>query len=97
MKNNFTSYCTTQGLQMKHIVPYTSQQNDIAERKNYTLKYMTNCVIQSKGLSFNSWEKSIKCTNYIVNRTLTKALKNALEEAWIKINSDASHTMYFSV
>jgi hypothetical protein len=26
MKNKFTSYCTTRGIQLQHIVPYTPQQ-----------------------------------------------------------------------
>jgi transposase InsO family protein len=51
VKNNFTSYCTTQGIQMQHIVPYTPQQNGVVERKNNTLKEMVNVMIQSKGLS----------------------------------------------
>jgi transposase InsO family protein len=51
VNNNFTSYCTTQGIQMQHTVPYTPQQNGVAERKNHTLKEMANCMIQSKGLS----------------------------------------------
>jgi hypothetical protein len=38
VNNNFTIYCTTQGIQMKHIVPYTPQQNGVTERKNRTLK-----------------------------------------------------------
>jgi transposase InsO family protein len=38
VNNNFTSYYTTHGIQMQHIVPYTPQQNDVAERKNRTLK-----------------------------------------------------------
>jgi hypothetical protein len=38
VNNNFTSYRTTQGIQMKQIVPYTPQQNGVAERKNCTLK-----------------------------------------------------------
>jgi transposase InsO family protein len=38
VKNNFKSYCTTQGIQMKHTIPYTPQQNGVFERKNHTLK-----------------------------------------------------------
>jgi transposase InsO family protein len=38
VNNNFTSYYTTQGIQMQHIVPYTPQKNGVAERNNYTLK-----------------------------------------------------------
>jgi hypothetical protein len=51
VNNNFTIYCTTHGIQMKHTVPYTPQQNGVAERNNRTLKEMDNCMIQSKGLS----------------------------------------------
>ena len=42
VNNNFTSYCTTQGIQMKHNVPYTPQKNGIDKRKNHTLKEMAN-------------------------------------------------------
>jgi transposase InsO family protein len=51
VNNNFTSYCTTHGIQMKHIVPYTPQQNGVVEKKKRTLKEMANCMIQSKGLN----------------------------------------------
>jgi hypothetical protein len=96
VKNNFTSYYTTQGIQMQHTVPYTPQQNGAAERKSHTLKEMANCMIQSKGLNLNNWAEAINCENYIVNRTPTKALKIlTLEEAWTKIKPDLSHFLVF--
>jgi transposase InsO family protein len=96
VNNNFTSYCTTQGIQMQHTVPYTPQQNGVVERKNRTLKEMANCMIQSKGLSLKYWAEAINCANYIVNRTPTKALKNITpEEAWTKIKPDVSHFRVF--
>jgi hypothetical protein len=96
VSNNFTSYCTTQGIQMQHTVPYTPQQNGVAERKNHTLKEMANCMIQSKGLSLQYWVEAINCANYIVNRTPTKALKNITpDEAWTKIKPDVSHFRVF--
>jgi hypothetical protein len=61
---------------MQYNVPYTPQENGVAERKNHTLKEMANCMIQSKGLSLKYWAKAIKCENYIVNRTATRVLKN---------------------
>jgi hypothetical protein len=76
VNNNFTSYCTTHGIQIQHIVPYTPQQNGVPERKNCTLREMANYMIQSKGLSLKYWEKAINYANYIVNHTPTKALKN---------------------
>jgi hypothetical protein len=81
---------------MQHIVPYTPQQNGVAERKNHTLKEMENCMIQSKGLSLHFWVEAINCANYIVNHTPTKALKNiTLKEAWSKIKPDVSHFHVF--
>jgi transposase InsO family protein len=98
VKNNFTSYCTTQGIQMQHIVPYTPQQNGVSERKNRTLKEMANCVIQSKRLSLKYWAEAINCENYIVNHTPTKDLKNITpEEAWTKIKPDVSPSVYLAV
>jgi transposase InsO family protein len=96
VNNNFTSYCTTQGIQMQQTVPYTPQQNGVAERNNHTLKEMANCMIQSKGLSLKYWAEAINFENYIVNRTPTKDIKNIiLEEAWTKMKSDVSHFRVF--
>ena len=50
VNKKFTTFCTEQGIQQQHTVPYTPQQNGVAEQKNRTLKEMTNCMIQSKGL-----------------------------------------------
>ena len=61
---------------MKHIVPYTPQQNGVVERMDHTLKEMANCMLVSKGLSLHFWEESINCASYIVNHTLIKVLKN---------------------
>ena len=81
---------------MQHIVPYTPQQNGVAERKNRTLKEMANCMFQSKGLSLNFWVEAINCENYIVNHTPTKVLKNITpEEPWRSIKPDVSHFRVF--
>ena len=50
LKKKITTLCTEQGIQQQHIVPYTPQQNGVAEQKNRTLKEMANCMIQSKGV-----------------------------------------------
>ena len=59
VNNNFTTFCTEQGIQQKHTVPaYTPQQNGVAKRKNRTIKEMANCMIQSKGLSLQYWAEA---------------------------------------
>ena len=81
---------------MQHIVPYTPQQNGVAERKNRTLKEMANCMLQSKGLILNYWAEAINCANYIINHTPTKVLKNITpEEAWSSIKPYVSHFCVF--
>jgi hypothetical protein len=43
-------------------------------------------MIYSKRLSLHYWVEAINCSNYIVNQTLTNALKDiTLEEEWNKI------------
>jgi hypothetical protein len=48
---------------MQHTVPYTPQQNGVVERNNLTLKEMTSCMIQSKGLSLKYWVEAINYEN----------------------------------
>ena len=75
VNNKFTNFCTEQGMQQQHSVPYTPQQNGVAERKNRTLKEMTNCIIQSKRLSLQYWAEAINCATYIFNHTPIKFYK----------------------
>eukprot|EP00253_Pinus_taeda_P023024 PITA_23024 len=96
VKKTFINFCTENGIQMQHTVPYTPQQNGVAERKNRTLKEMANCMLQSKGLSLSFWAEAINFANYIINRTLTKVLRNITpEEAWSSIKPDVSHFRIF--
>jgi hypothetical protein len=54
-------------IQLQHIVPYTPQQNGVAERKNRSLKEMANCMLQSKSLAPKIWDEYIHCASYIQN------------------------------
>jgi transposase InsO family protein len=38
VNNNFTSYYTTQGIQMQQTIPYTPQKNGVAKRKKPHIK-----------------------------------------------------------
>ena len=57
---------------------------------------MTNCMIQSMGLSLQYWAEAINCGNYIVSRTPIKVLQGITpKEAWSKIKLDVSHFRVF--
>jgi transposase InsO family protein len=38
------------GIQLQHTVPYTPQQNGVAEWKNKSLKEMASCMLHAKSL-----------------------------------------------
>ena len=96
IRNTFTNYYTTKGIQMKHIVPHTPLPNGVVEKNNHTFKEMTNFMIQAKGLSLQFWVEDINCANYIVNHTPNKYLKFiAPKEAWSNINRDFIHFCVF--
>ena len=96
VNKKFINLCTEHGIQLQHTVPYTPQQNGVAERKNHTLKEMANCMLQSKGFSLHFWAEEINCENYIVNHTHTKVLRNRTpEEAQSSIKPDVSHFCVF--
>jgi transposase InsO family protein len=59
--------CIDAGIQLQHTVPYTPQQNGVAERKNRSLKEMENCMLQSKSLAPKLWDEAINCAAYIQN------------------------------
>ena len=44
---------------MKHLVPYTPQQNGVAKRKNRALKELATCMLEAKYLSPNIWDEAI--------------------------------------
>lgn len=50
IKKEFEAYLSKHGIQNQNNVPYTLQQNRVAERKNRTLVEMARCMLYSKGL-----------------------------------------------
>ena len=44
---------------MQHSIPYTPQQNGVAERKNGSLKEMETCMMEAKTLPPKFWVEAI--------------------------------------
>ena len=59
---------------MQHSIPYTPEQNGVAERKNRSLKEMATCMMEAKNLPPNFWDEDINCASYIQNRVPHKHL-----------------------
>ena len=50
---------------MKHSIPYTPQQNGVAERKNRSLKEMATYMTESNTLPPNFLDEAINYASYI--------------------------------
>ena len=61
-------------MQIQNLVPYTPQQNGVAERKNMVLKEMEICLTEAKDLSPKLWDEAINYSTYIQNRALHKSV-----------------------
>ena len=60
----FQSFCESEGIRMEHSVPYTPQHNDVAERKNMSLKEMATCLLHAKHLRPSLWAEAINYDLY---------------------------------
>ena len=64
VKYEFIQYCKDVGIQMQHSIPYTPQQNGVAERKNRSLKEMATCMMEAKTLPPKFWAEAINYASY---------------------------------
>ena len=50
VNKDIKNLCNEADIQLQHTVPYTPQQNGVAERKNRSLKEMANCMLHARSL-----------------------------------------------
>lgn len=85
-----------EGIQHRLTVPYTPQQNGIAERKNRTLVEMARCMLIQSGLPKTFWAEAITTANYIRNRCPTKGISDGIPyNRWIGEKPDISNLHTF--
>ena len=61
---------------MEHLVPYTPQQNGVAERKNRSFKEMETYLLQAKNLP-PFFSETVNCVSYIQNIVPHKSVVGA--------------------
>ena len=59
---DFDNYCKNNGIKREHTVPYTPQQNGVAERKNMTLMEMARCMLHARNMDPKFWVEAINTT-----------------------------------
>ena len=84
------------GIQLQHTVPYTPQQNGVAEWKNRSLKEMTSCMLHAKSLQQRLWAKALNCETDIQNISPHRSIKDKTPyEAWSGLKPEVTHFRSF--
>ena len=96
VNSEFIQYCEDVGSQMQHSIPYTPQQNGVAERKNISLKEMATCMMEAKKFPPKFWAKAINCASYFHNRVPHNQLDGMNPfESWSGHKPDVTHFRIF--
>jgi len=78
----FTGYCEEKGIIRHLTVPYTPQQNGVAERRNRTLLDMVRSMMAQANLSISFWGDALLTAAYILNRVPSKSVSTTPYELW---------------
>lgn len=64
---SFDTYCADHGIKRQLTVPYTPQQNGVAERRNRSLLDITRCLLIDKSLPNHLWAEAVRAACEILN------------------------------
>ena len=96
MSSEFNAFLAERGIKHQCTVPYTPQQNGVAERKNRSLMEMARCMVKSQSLPHGFWLEAVMCATYVLNRCPTKALQVVTPyEAWHGRKPSVGHLRVF--
>jgi hypothetical protein len=65
--HKFKSYCKSEGIIRHYTVPYTPQQNGVAERMNRTIISKAHCMLSNTGLNRHFSAEAASTACYLIN------------------------------
>lgn len=94
--NEFKAFCDEFGIVHQLTIPYSPQQNGVAERKNRTVMEMARCLLFEKKLPKTFWCEAVNTAVYLLNRLSTKAVEGMTPiEAWSGLKPSFKHLKVF--
>jgi transposase InsO family protein len=94
----FAAYCADEGVKRHFTAPYSPQQNGVVERRNQTVVAMARALLKQRRMPSRFWGEAVMTAVHILNRSPTKALKNATPyEAWNGRAPTVSHLKFLAV
>ena len=76
LSNEFKAYLKSKGICHELTVPYSPQQNGVAERMNRTLMESARSMIAHAGLSNRYWAEAVVTAAYMKNQMPSIAIKD---------------------
>ena len=76
ISKEFNEFCSEKGISRQFTLPYSSQQNGVAERMNRNIFESTRSMLYEVYLSQNFWAEAVATAVYLRNRSPSKFLKN---------------------
>ncbi|MCO5568044.1 hypothetical protein L7F22_021740 [Adiantum nelumboides] len=96
MSSAFKDFLGKKGIKHRCTMPYTSQQNGVAKRKNRSLMEMARYMLKAKSLPHKLWMEAVACAAHVLNRCPTRALKTITPyESWYDRKPSASYLRVF--
>uniref|UniRef100_A0A0A1X768 Retrovirus-related Pol polyprotein from transposon TNT 1-94 n=1 Tax=Zeugodacus cucurbitae TaxID=28588 RepID=A0A0A1X768_ZEUCU len=94
--NKFSEFLKECGIKRQLTVPYTPQQNGVAERVNRTIVEMARSLLVHANLKEELWGEAVHTAVYIRNRAPTKLLKHTTPyEVWYNKKPSVKHLRVF--
>jgi hypothetical protein len=96
VNNELKAYLESTGVRHQLTIPYTPQQNGVAERTNRTIVEKARSLLSDAGLPKAYWAEAVSTAVYLINRTPTRVLNfKTPEEVWTGRKPDISHLKIF--
>ena len=93
----FEAYLKSKGIRHQLTVPYSPEQNGVAERMNRTLIESARSMIAHAGLPNSYWAEAVAAAAYVRNRTPSNAIEEHMTpyERWYGRKPNVSHLRVF--
>ena len=91
LSDEFKQMCEEKGILRQLTIPYTPQQNGVAERRNRTLLEMVRSMMAQANLPINFWGDALLTAAYILNRVPSKSVSSTPYELWTNRKPDLNN------
>ncbi|KFD60147.1 LOW QUALITY PROTEIN: hypothetical protein M514_27675 [Trichuris suis] len=88
-------YFREEGIEHQTTIPYTPQQNGVAERRNRSLTEMAKCILLGAGLHNRFWGEAVRTAAYLQNRLPSRSVDRTPFEHFLGRKPELGHIRVF--